>query len=266
MGDAALHRLSERFGLAGKTAIVTGGTKGIGHAVVEELCVLGCTVLTCARNKEDLDKCIDEWRAKGYQVLGMAVDCSDSAGRQLLLQGASTAFGDTGLDILVNNVGTNIRKPTVDYTEDEVGKVMSTNLDSAFFVSQMCHKLLRQAKGSVVFVSSVAGGPLAMKSGTPYAMSKAAMNQLTRNLAVEWAGDGVRVNCVAPWYTATPLAMQVLQNEQYKDAVLSRTPMGRIATPEEVASCVAFLCGKGAGFVTGQVLSIDGGYSCMGFF
>jgi len=92
------------------------------------------------------------------------------------------------------------------------------------------------------------------------------MNQLTRNLAVEWAADGIRVNCVAPWYTATPLAQQVLQNQEYKDAVLSRTPMKRIAEPWEVAATVSFLSSRAAGFITGQVLSVDGGYSVMGFF
>lgn len=151
---------------------------------------------------------LDEWRAAGLDVHGCVADVSDSASRSALVAACSAAFGGS-LDVLVNNVGTNVRKATVDYSEEDYRKVMSTNLDSAFAMCQLCHPLLKAAGGaSVIFNSSVAGGPTAMRSGAVYAMTKAAINQLTKNLSVEWAKDGIRVNTVAPWYTATPLAMQ----------------------------------------------------------
>jgi Tropinone reductase 1 len=110
----------------------------------------------------------------------------------------------------VNNVGSNVRKPTLEYTEDDFQFVFNTNLQSAFVLSQMAHPLLKASSaGVVLFNSSVAGGPISMRSGVLYAMTKAAMNQLARNLSVEWAKDGIRVNAVCPWYTATDLAMQV---------------------------------------------------------
>lgn len=114
--------------------------------------------------------------------------------------------------------------------------------------------------------SSVAGGPTAMFSGSLYAMTKASMNQLTKNLACEWAKDGIRVVSVAPWYTDTELANQVLQNNGYLDAVLARTPMKRIAKCSEVARVMAFLTSPAAAFMTGLTVPIDGGYSIMGLF
>jgi tropinone reductase I len=187
------------------TAVVTGGTKGIGKACVEELAMMGCKILTCSRDQQNLDDCQQEWTAQGFDITTVRADISTQEGLDLLYENIQEWLKDTSgkLDILVNNVGTNIRKPSIEYTEEDFRTVWNTNFDSMFFLTMKCYPLLKRRAGeissSVVNIGSVAG-VTCMKSGTPYAATKAAMNQLTGNLACEWGLDGIRVNCVTPWY------------------------------------------------------------------
>ena len=160
----------------------------------------------------------------------MIIDVSTVEGREALRKEIENKFGGK-LDVLVNNVGTNIRKSTAEYTEDDYEFVMKTNLQSVFELTKICYPYLKRpmerpwdkafshdephVTSSVVNIGSVAG-VTCIKTGTIYGMTKAAMNQLTGNLACEWGPDGIRVNCVTPWYINTPLAKQVLKNEAYK--------------------------------------------------
>ncbi|GLU02308.1 hypothetical protein SLE2022_195620 [Rubroshorea leprosula] len=255
---------SRRWSLKDTTALVTGGTKGIGYAIVEEIAALGARVHTCSRNETQLNECLREWGKKGFRVTGSVCDVSSQAERDKLVKTASSIFNGK-LNILINNVGTNIWKPTVDYTAEDFSVLMNTNFESAFHLSQLSHPLLKASgAGSIVFISSVAGVN-SFHTGSIYAVTKAALNQLTKTLACEWAKDGIRTNCIAPGFTMTPLAEPFFKDEKFMKASCAQTPIGRIAEPEEVSSLVAFLCLPAASYITGQTICVDGGATVNGF-
>lgn len=254
--------MTNRWSLTGRRALVTGGTKGIGWAVAEELLALGAEVLIVARNADDVAAAVAEWAGRGLPATGLAADVSTPAGREAIL--TQLQAGGPALDILVNNVGTNLRKAFADYTPAEYERLFAVNLFSVIELCRAAHPLLRAAGGaSVVNVGSVAGR-LDVGTGAYYSLTKAAEEQLGRNLAVEWAPDGIRVNTVAPWFIRTPLTEGLLAQPEFMAKLLTRTPLARVGEPAEIAAAVAFLCLPGASYITGQCLLVDGGLSAKG--
>lgn len=254
--------IKNAWNLKGKTALITGSTKGIGRAVAEEMALLGAEVLIVSRNPEEVAVFVKELREQGKMADGMGADIATSAGRSELLTWISQR---DKLDILVNNVGTNIRKKMVDYSETEYNFIMQTNLHSNFALSKALYPFLKKSgQAALVNVLSVAG-LTHIRTGAPYGMTKAALLQLTRNLAVEWASEGIRVNAVAPWYTRTPLVEKLFENQSYLQEILEKTPAGRVADPVEVARVVAFLSMPASSYITGQCVVVDGGFSINSF-
>jgi len=254
-----------RWRLDAQLALITGASAGIGLAISRELLGFGADVMLVARDADALqaarDELAEEFPARAIHA--MAADVADEDDRREILDWVEDQ-GD-GLNMLVNNAGGNLTKAAVDYTEDEWRGIFEVNLFAAFELSRYAHPLLtRHAVSSIVNVGSVSG-MTAVRSGAPYGMTKAALQQLTRNLAVEWAEDGVRVNSVAPWYIRTRRTSTKLADPDYLDEVLLRTPMGRIGEPEEVAAAVAFLCMPAASYITGECIAVDGGFLRYGF-
>ncbi|AFY96963.1 SDR family oxidoreductase [Chamaesiphon minutus] len=255
--------MNARWALTNKKALVTGATKGIGKAIAAEFLALGAEVSIVARSEASVADTLTTWQQQGWMVNGVVADVSTQAGRQAVSSHVRDTLGT--LDILVNNVGTNIRKKVVDYTVDEYASIFQTNLDSVFELCQLVYPLLQASPdASIVNIGSVAG-LTAIRTGAPYGMTKAALVQLTRALAVEWAGDRIRVNTVAPWFIQTPLTEPLLSDPDLLDEVLLQTPMGRVGDPEDVAGLVAFLCMPSSAYITGQCIAVDGGFTAFGF-
>ncbi|MGC9343324.1 MAG: SDR family oxidoreductase [Bacteroidales bacterium] len=251
--------MSEHWNLKGKKALITGASRGIGRAIASELCHLGAEIIVISRNKSDLERLKQELECATTPVHIIEADVSKKNDRMGII--SEVLKNHERLDILINNAGTNIRKKAAEYSSEEIEHIFQTNLHSAFELSKGLFKVLSESgNASVVNISSVAGLGH-MRTGIVYGMSKAAIHQLTKNLAVEWAPYNIRVNAIAPWYIQTPLAEQVLRDKDYFREVIKSTPMKRIGQPEEVAGLAAFLCTNSASYITGQCIAVDGGFS-----
>lgn len=257
-------RLS-RWRLDGQTALVTGASKGIGRACARELAALGATVLMVARDDAHLElaraELVEEFSE--HQVLAFAADVTQNEPRMQVFDW----IADLGLplSLLINNVGGNQAQAALEYSESETRSLLDTNLLASFEMCRLAHPQLTQhANAAIVNIGSVSA-ITHVRTGVVYGMAKAALHQMTRNLACEWAEDGIRVNAVAPWYIRTQRSEAALADPDYLDEVLERTPMGRIGEAEEVAAVVAFLCMPASSYVTASVLAVDGGFLHYGF-
>ena len=245
--------------LKNKTAIVTGGTKGIGWSIVNEFLHLGANVIVIARNEDDMTHRIAEWHSKGFNVKGIVADITaDETDDSILNQIEVPA-----IDILVNNVGGNFPKKFIEYSQKDIQVIFNLNLFSNIRFTQCLFNKLRAANGSVIINISSIAGLEDVGTGSLYAVCKAAIIQLTKSLAVEWAPYFIRVNSVAPWFTATTRINNLLQDQSLKDFVITNTPLKTIASPDQIAHAVSFLAMESANYITGETIVVDGGFSAQ---
>ncbi len=241
--------MNNRWKLDGMKALVTGASRGIGKAIAEELGELGAKVFSVSRNFSGTN--------------GIRSDVTKNTGRKMLFDELGSKWGK--LDILVNNAGTNNRRQINESTEADYRELTDLNMDSVYEMCRMFYPLLKKSgSAAIVNIVSVAGFT-SVGTGATYAMTKAAVTQLTRYLSVEWAKDNIRVNAVAPWYIKTPLTEKYLANPEFLSRVHSRTPLKRVGEPSEVAAAAAFLAMPAASYITGECISVDGGFLKYGF-
>ncbi len=239
----------------GKVAVVTGGAKGIGRAVTRTLAAGGAKVVLSGRDESALNEACEEIRAQGGEAVSATGDVALEADANALCEKALQAFGKA--EILVNNAGVTRDGLLIRMSDQDWDQVLNTNLKGAFHcIRAFARPMLKQRWGRIVNVSSVIG--LIGNAGQAnYAASKAGLLGLTKAVAKELASRHITVNAVAPGFIET--AMTGALTEKVREGLMAQIPLGRLGSPEDVAHAVAFLCTEQAGYVTGQVLTVDGG-------
>jgi gluconate 5-dehydrogenase len=260
--DAGGPPLRALFDLAGRAAIVTGGSRGLGREMAEGLAEAGAALMLCARREQWLGPTVEELRARGFAVQGRACDVAKPEDVQAVVDAAVAAYGK--VDILVNNAGVSWGEEPERMPLDKWRAVLDTNLTGAFLFAQAAgREMLKRRDGRIVNVASVAG--LRSAVGGPhyagYVASKAGLMGLTRELAASWGRHGIRVNAVAPGFFHSRLADPVI--EKVEPQIQARNPIPRVGAPGELKGVVVFLASDASSYVTGQTIVVDGGGSIV---
>lgn len=249
------------FDLTGKVSIVTGAASGIGKAIALGLAQFGSEVVIVDKDYEGARKVAEEIQAAGIRSLPIQVDVTSMDNLVGMVKTTVEKF--KRIDVLVNNAGCNIRKPAEEIQEAEWDRVLNTNLKAVFFCTQVVGKIMiQQTSGKVINIGSVMGivGSPPYQSVVPYAASKGGVIQMTRAFATEWAKYNILVNAIVPGPVETPLVKEFLADRQVHDAIVRMIPLGRFAKPEELVGPAVFLASKASDYMTGHILSVDGGW------
>lgn len=249
----------ERFGLDGQVALVTGGTRGIGRAIALGLAEAGAAVVPTSRTQAAVETVVEKIEDCGGEAFAATVDVTDTESVEACFDTVEDEFG--GVDCVVNNAGVNPeaalgRPETVEPSDFDAA--LDVNLRGAFVCARAAADQLTEG-GSLINVASV-GGLVGLPRQHPYVASKHGIVGLTKSMALDWAPD-VRVNCLAPGYVATDLTEGLRADEDLRESIIERTPIERFAEPEEIAGPAVFLASEAASFVTGAVLTVDGGWT-----
>lgn len=246
------------FRLDGTIAVLPGGAGGIGTAVARGLAEFGADVVLAGRSIERARAAAAELASTGRRTAGLQVEVTDPSSVERLVEQVMAEFGR--IDVLVNLAGTQYEAPAQDFPLDQWQRVMDVNVKGTFLTCQAVGRvMIAQRSGSIINLSSVRG-QLAIRRGyAAYTPSKAAVNNLTRQLATEWAPYNVRVNAIAPTFIETPLVAAMLANQEFRRSLTDRIPLGRVGVPGDIVGATIFFASAASSFVTGHVLLVDGG-------
>ncbi|SDM15286.1 SDR family NAD(P)-dependent oxidoreductase [Bacillus sp. OK048] len=250
--------MADIFDLNNKTAIVTGGNRGLGRLMALALAKKGANVAVVGRDEVRNTEVVNEIKHLGRKAIGLTTDLTKIDSIKNMASKVIEEFGT--FDILVNNAGTSETKFALEVTEEEWDRVMNLNVKSLFFCSQVAAKTMKsQGHGRIINIASVVGavGDVGICA---YTASKGAVINLTRSLALEWARYGITVNAIGPAYIETEMNQEELSNEKVRNKIISKTPLKRLGTPEELEGAVILLASDASSFITGQTIYVDGGW------
>ncbi len=248
--------------LEGKRALVIGGTSGLGKSIALGLAEAGADVVPVSRRAEEVGKTAQEIRALGRRALEVTADVTRREDLQRMIELMRAEMGR--IDILVNSAGTTKRVPSLEMTDTDWNGILDVNLNGTWYACQMVGRVMKeQGSGRIINICSL-GSFVSLHEVAAYCASKAAVAELTRCLAAEWAKYRIAVNGIAPGYFETPLSGPMLRDPRRKGAVMARTPLQRFGNLEEIKGAAIFLASDSASFVTGEILSVDGGFMAQG--
>ena len=249
------------FDLTGRTALVTGSSRGLGRAMAEGLARAGASVIINGTRADSVQAAVAEMRAAGYQAEGAVFDVTDEVA--IVRTFADLDARGVAVDILVNNAGIQLRKPMVDLSTAEWQRVMDTNLTSAFVIGREAgRRMVARKFGKIINIGSLTSD-LARATVAPYTVSKGGIKMLTRAMAAEWAEHGVQANAIGPGYMVTDMNQALIDNPAFDAWVKGRAPAKRWGLPEELAGVAVFLASPAANYINGQILYVDGGFSAV---
>ncbi|MCR6673658.1 SDR family oxidoreductase [Devosia ginsengisoli] len=251
--------IADQFSLAGKRALVTGSSRGLGYAMAAALAGAGAAVVLNARDTVALGAAAQDLTASGATVNAVAFDVTS---RDSIDEAVTHIENEIGpIDILVNNAGMQFRSSLEAFPPERFDQVIATNLTSVFNVSQpVARHMIARGRGKIINICSLLS-ELSRPSVAPYAATKAAVANITRGMAVDWARHGLNVNGIAPGYFATELNEALLKDDKFNAWIETRTPMGRWGQPEELGGAAVFLASEAARFVNGHILYVDGAFT-----
>lgn len=251
------------FNLAGKVSLITGAGRGIGRSIALGLAEAGSDLVLCSRSRDELEVVAAEARGNGVTVLVAPCDVTEPGQITAAVDSAIREFGH--IDVLINNAGMTTKRRAEDLPLEDWQTIINVNLTGVFLMAQAVGRhMLERGSGSIVNISSIAG-KTGLTGSSAYCASKGGVDMLTKTLAVEWADRGVRVNALAPAYTETPLVKSITDvRADFADKVVARTPMRRMADPDEMVGTAIYLASQASSYVTGETVMVDGGWTAFG--